>query len=258
MKTITFLAILAFGCTATTSHAQFSASTGFDYTSGKYGQSENTTISTWHISGDYTYRVWSAQVYVPYEQITSPLGTVVINGRPRLQNRINAKNQDKTETESGLGDAELSLSYNASKAFSRNWSVVLTGAVKLPTADEEKGLGTGKTDYGFALDLSRSFDRLSLSTSFGYRIVGKPTGSDLCNYAYGNAGFGYWITDTTNLHLAFECYQRYSTTTNVDNELSFGVNQHLADHWDIEAHALAGLSQSAPDYGAGTSVRFSF
>jgi hypothetical protein len=258
MKTITLLASLTLGFTATTSLAQFAASTGFDYTAGKYGQSEETTISTWHVSGEYTYRTWSTQVYIPYEQITSPLGTIVINGRPRLQNRINAKNQGKTETESGLGDAELSLSYNTSKAFSKNWSVVFTGAVKLPTADEEKGLGTGTTDYGCALDLSRSFDRLSLSTSFCYRIVGKPTGSDLCNYAYGNAGFGYWITDTTNLHLAFECYQRYSTTTNVDNELSFGVNQHLADHWDLEVHALAGLSQSAPDYGAGASLRLSF
>jgi hypothetical protein len=258
MKTSTILILLVLGLAATTSQAQFSASTGFDALSGKYGQTESTTLSTWYLAGDYTYRTWSARIYVPHEHVTSPQSSVVINGRPRLQNRINAKNQGKTVSESGLGDIELSLSYNASAALSKSWSAVLTGAVKLPTADEEKGLGTGKADYGFALDLSRSFDRLSLSASFGYRVVGNPTGAELQNYAYGNAGFGYWITDTTNLHLAFECYQRYSAKTNVDNELSFGVNQHLADHWDLEVHALAGLSQSAPDYGAGASVRYSF
>lgn len=130
--------------------------------------------------------------------------------------------------------------------------------MKFATADEEKGLGTGKTDYGFAFDLSRTIDRFTPSIGFGYRIVGKPTDSDLKNYANASIGLGYWITDNTNLSLSFDCYQRSSASSNVDNELTLGLNQHLAKHWDIEAHILVGLSQSAPDYGAGASIRCSF
>ena len=254
----TILAALAICLTLTTSQAQFAVSTGFDTNSGKYGFAEKTTIFTWHATAEYTYEAWSARVDVPRERVTSPVGTIVIAGRPRLQNRINARNQGLTQTESGLGDVEGSISFDACHGSQTGWSAVLTGNVKFATADEEKGLGTGKTDYGFAFDLSRTIDRLTPSIGFGYHIVGKPTGSDLKNYATGSIGLGYWLTDSTNLNLSFDCYQRSSASSNVDNELSLGLNQHLAKHWDIEAHALVGLSQSAPDYGAGASVRFSF
>ena len=40
----------------------------------------------------------------------------------------------------------------------------LTGKLKLPTADESKGLGTGRPDFAFLVDLYRTFDRV---TGFG-------------------------------------------------------------------------------------------
>jgi len=111
---------------------------------------------------------------------------------------------------------------------------------------------------GLGFSLARNIGRLTPSIGFGYRVVGKPEGSDLKNYTYGSVGLGYWVTDSTNLNLSFNTYQSSSESSGVDNELSLGLNQNLGKHWDLEIHALAGLSTHAPDYGAGTSVRFSF
>ncbi len=252
------LALFALCLAAPFAHAQFAASVGFDATSGKYGYDTETKVSLWSLTGEYAYEGLITRIVIPQLHVTSPVGTVIIAGRPRLQNRINTLNQGKTETESGRGDVELSASYDFLHNRETDWSLALGGSVKLPTADDEKGLGTGKTDYGIALDLSRSFGRFTPSIGFGYRIVGNPTGADLKNYAYASIGVGFWITDTTNLSLNFESDQPYSASSGVDNGLTLGLNQHLGKRWDIEAHVLVGLSESAPDKGLGASVRFTF
>ena len=252
------LALFAMCLAAPLAHAQFAASTGFDYTSGKYGYDTETKVSSWNVTGEYAYEGLTTRIVIPQLRVTSPVGTVVIAGRPRLQNRINALNQGKTETESGRGDVELSASYNFLHNRETDWSLSLAGSVKLPTADDDKGLGTGKTDYGIALDLSRSFGHFTPTIGFGYRIIGNPTGANLKDYAYASIGAGFWITDTTNLSLTLESDQPDSASSGVDNELSLGLNQHLGKHWDIEAHVLVGLSKSAPDKGLGASVRFTF
>jgi hypothetical protein len=190
--------------------------------------------------------------------MTSPVGVIVISGHPRLQNKINAKNQGKTQTESGIGDVEAFLSYNVCHGVKTDWSAVFTGSVKLPTADDSKGLGSGKTDYGLAFDLSRAIGRFTPSIGFGYRIIGNPSGADLRNYFCASLGVGYWISNATNLNLTFESNQRSSASSNVDNELSLGLNHHLGKVWDFEAHGLVGLSQAAPNLGVGASVRYGF
>ncbi|MFT3783984.1 MAG: transporter [Nibricoccus sp.] len=259
MKTSSLLALAVVSLTtAAAGRAQLAVSTGFDYSSGKYGLAEKTKVLTWHATAEYSYDAWSTRVYVPYEHVESPAGTVVIAGRPRLTARLNARNQGKTHTESGIGDAEASVSFDACHDLKNDWSAVITGTVKLATGDEEKGLGTGKKDYALGLNLSRNIDRLTPSVGLGYRFVGKPTASDLKDYAYASVGLGWWATDATNLNVSFDSYQPSSKSSGVDNELSFGVNQHLGKHWDIEAHILIGLTDAAPDLGLGCSVSVTF
>jgi hypothetical protein len=107
---------LVFCLAAPLAHAQFAASTGVDYTSGDYGLSTKTKISTWAITGEYSYEGWTARLFAPYERVTSPVGVIVISGHPRLEKRVNAQNQGKTQSESGVSDVEASLSYDTLKS----------------------------------------------------------------------------------------------------------------------------------------------
>lgn len=258
IRLLSRFAWLAAAGLAVAARAQPAVSAGFDYTTGSYGLNTKTDLSTWNVTAEYQYQGWTARIVTPYERVTSPVGVIIVSGHPRLQKRLNVLNQGKTQTETGLGDVEASLSVDLCHGSDSAWSVSASGFVKLPTADEDKGLGTGKADYGVALDFSRKFDRFVPALGLGYRVVGNPAGADLKNYAYGTVGLGYWVTDDTNLNLTFEIDQRSSATSNVDNELSLGLNHHFAQAWDLELHLLAGLSTAAPDFGCGASLRYSF
>jgi hypothetical protein len=241
---------------APATRAETSASTGFDFTSGSYGLDTKTRVSSWNVAGEYSCEGWSAKVIAPYERVTGPVGLIVINGHPRLEKRLNEINKGKTQTASGIGDAEIWLSREI--VGKEDWSASFSGMIKLPTGDDEKGLGSGKTDYGLSLDVSRKVDRFIPSLGVGYRFVGKIDGAELRDYFYCSAGLSYWLTDDTNFNITFESDQPASKGSHVDNEISVGVNRHFGQRWDVEFHLLAGLSNAAPDFGAGGSFRFSF
>ena len=57
-----------------------------------------------------------------------------------------------TSSASGLGDVTASAGYALFASADHTFGLDLTGKVKFATADENKGLGTGKNDYGLALD----------------------------------------------------------------------------------------------------------
>ncbi len=75
-------------------------------------------------------------------------------------------------TETGLGDV---LIHGSRKFISEKTAgFTLSGglAVKLPTADKKKGLGTGEPDFGGFLLLKKAFGSIALSALGGYIING--------------------------------------------------------------------------------------
>jgi hypothetical protein len=83
----------------------------------------------------------------------------------------------------GFGDAKLGLKY----AFLNDYrgdavGLALRGVVKLPTASDTDGLGTGKTQFAGDLVLSKTLNYgADLHASIGYEINGDPDGIDLPN-----------------------------------------------------------------------------
>ena len=84
----------------------------------------------------------------------------------------------------GFGDIRLGAKYNILDDYFRSDAVGLAvkGTVKLPTADEKKGLGTGKTSFGADLILSKNLNRKAdLHGSIGYEINSDPDAVDIGN-----------------------------------------------------------------------------
>ena len=83
----------------------------------------------------------------------------------------------------GFGDAKLGLKY----AFLNDYrgdavGLALRGVVKLPTASDTDGLGTGKTAFAADLVLSKTINYgADLHASVGYEINSDPDGIDLPN-----------------------------------------------------------------------------
>ena len=91
---------------------------------------------------------------------------------------------DNPTWQTGFGDIRIGAKYKFLDDYYGHDGLGLAGKVyvKLPTADDSKGLGTGKADFGVDLIASKNLSYgADLHASIGYRITGDPSGINLAN-----------------------------------------------------------------------------
>ncbi|MBN2056766.1 OmpA family protein [bacterium] len=75
--------------------------------------------------------------------------------------------------DNGFGDIYMNLKAGLLKeAGGPGIGLLLFG--KVPTADEDKGLGTGETDFGGKLLVSKHTERVGFHLNLGYTVIGEP------------------------------------------------------------------------------------
>ena len=95
-----------------------------------------------------------------------------------------AGDADPASWQTGFGDIKVGLKYNLLDDYYRSDGVglALKAVAKLPTADEAKGLGTGKAAFAADLILSKHLNRAAdIHASIGYEFGGSPSEFDLGN-----------------------------------------------------------------------------
>lgn len=121
-------------------------------------------------------------------------------------------------------------------------------AVKLPTADEQEGLGTGERDYGGFFALHQRIGSYTASLLGGYIKVGDPAGVDYNDtWLYGiglSRAFGW-----TEVYASFE--GRRSTVKGADDPLEIGLGFFHAFTSDVAVRmgVFAGLNDGGPAFG---------
>jgi outer membrane protein OmpA-like peptidoglycan-associated protein len=88
-----------------------------------------------------------------------------------------------TPWETGRGDLKVGIKFGFLNDYAGDpVGLALRGVVKIPTADEDLGLGTGKVSWGGDLTLSKSLDeKADIHLSVGYTVNGDPDDVDLSN-----------------------------------------------------------------------------
>ena len=61
--------------------------------------------------------------------------------------------------------------------------VDFTGRIKLPTASESKGLGSGKTDFAVQVNVDKNFNGPYVSSGLGYKILGDQVSSVMITWS---------------------------------------------------------------------------
>ncbi|MDX2094643.1 MAG: hypothetical protein SFW64_01690 [Alphaproteobacteria bacterium] len=230
--------------------AKFKLSTGFDYSKGDYGQSADTEVWYVPVSGKLEVDDWTVKLTVPWLSIKGP-GAVIGGGGGVVTNSSGA-----VTTESGLGDVVASLTYTANIAS--DTYLDLTTKVKLPTADEDRGLGTGETDYTVQADLSRQFGPLSLYTGAGYKFVGSNNTLNLDDIWIANVGFGYDVTKSVNAGLTYDWREAAASSTENPSEITAYVNVKATDRINVQLYGLTGFSDGSPNGGGGILAGYKF
>ena len=237
-------------------------SAGFESSTGDYGQ-EAVSTDIWYfpVVTKATYRNWTARLTVPYMRIKGP-GTVI--GGVVVCRDISGKEDDcsvvnpgsTVTTESGLGDIIGALTYTID-IEKHDIFLDFTGKIKFPTADEDKRLGTGETDYEIRMDSTKIFGSAYIFGGVGRRFVGSPSQFQLDDIWLLNAGGGYQVNRKFGVGASYD-FRESSSTTDDPSEATGYLTYKVTDSVTAMLYGLIGFSDGSPDTGAGLQFSYKF
>jgi len=188
-------------------------SLGGYFSSGKYGLDSDTDITFVPLSYELAKFPWRLSLSAPYLDIEGQNGIVPQTGNVRpVRGRITRPLPSMNMRESGLCDISLKAAYQPQAMFLDLAYMEFAVLVKLPTADAEKGLGTGETDFSAQWDLFQTVDANTWFATLGYIARGKTGLYDLQNSAYLSLGAIHQFSATSSLGISFDYSQAASNS----------------------------------------------
>ncbi len=226
---------------------QFSSSLGVDYSSGDYGAVKDTDVWAIPMSVKYKTDTWNIRASTSYLRVTSPSfvtpdGEFIDSGNVASVKRV---------TEEGMGDINIAGTYNLLDDRKYPVGLDVSAKVKIPTADEDKFLGTGKTDFGLNTEIFQSFGNWSPYWNVGYKWRGDPKDFNLKNIWSSSIGTDYRINDTFNVGIGYDWQQKTTKFSENAQEASAYVNYRVNDSNKLNFYMLTGFSNASPNFGSG-------
>lgn len=166
--------------------------------------------------------------------------------------------EDIRREAAGLGDIVLKGRYYLTEDRGDIPAISPFLRLKFPTADEDKGLGTGEFDFGFGVELDKKFGRVGLFADFGYTIIGDPPGVDLRNrFSYGG-GVSYDFTNELTGSVALAGSTALVRGRPGPLDLFLQLTHRVTKAASVFGGVSVGLTNGSPDFGVtiGTSYRF--
>lgn len=232
-------------------NATFTFSAGTEYTTGRYGGDADIEDLYVPLTATLDYGRTQFRLTTPYLSVTAPEGTVIYGpgGEP-------IPGTGDITTESGLGDIIASFTlYDVINSPRLGLAMDLTGKAKFGTADADKGLGTGEHDYTLQADFYKFFAKLTLMGTVGYKFRGDPIEVDLEDALVTSLGFNYKVTPETSAGLFFDYRESAIPGNDSIQEISGFLSRQFNEKWRFQFYALAGLTDSSPDWAAGIKIK---
>ena len=160
-------------------------------------------------------------------------------------------------TQSGLGDIITAFSHNLIDHAPTGIAFDITARLKIPTASTHHNLGSGKVDYAIQGDLFKTISKFTLNATFGYRILGNPSGVTFHNVLYGAAGMGYRLSSVSTIGTSFNMGQSPLRLQD-SRDLTIYLAQRVSDNFRLNIYGLRGFSSRSPDWGGGINLRYVF
>lgn len=202
---------------------------GAGYKAGDFGTATKSSLYYFSPTLGYVAPKFDMSVTAPYMELTN-------------------KTLGQTQTENGLGDIILHagsiLIPKGTSIFSLNGAL----SIKLPTADEAIGMGTGEVDYGASIGVNREIDDIGFSLTGGYIKVGDPVGINYNDiYLYGVEVSKQF--SKSNINISFDGRKSIIPDTANTQEVSIGFFHIINNNYVIRGSTFKGLNSSGPDLG---------
>ena len=166
-------------------------------------------------------------------------------------------NPDDGETEGGFSDTTLALKTSLLPEGEILPSFLLKTIVKLPTGDEDKGLGSGETDTTLLMVASKTVGHATLHGNIGYTFIGGGSNDD--NIIYGIALEYSVIPKLALVGEAFmETENDFDKEAHTINPL-VGLRYHLTEKITLDTAFSMGICyDQKTDYGIISGMAISF
>jgi hypothetical protein len=257
LAVIVLLAVSAsasWGQSAPVRHFTFKMGAGYDQ--GTFGSTEVSRAAYAPFSLRYTGKWAEVGVSTAFVRIDTAGGVRLIDGVPTQTDSSNGPLQ-----ESGIGDTTLRTRFflvNDEGRESAKPSVTPFVKVKLPTADESRGLGTGKVDYGFGVELDKIVGPIFLFGDLGYTVMGKIPTLPFRNRPAASFGIGKQIGESVTVSSMVDWRRSIIAGNPNPTELVGMLSYRASRTVTITPNAFVGLSSGSSDFGVGMQLGFKF
>jgi hypothetical protein len=250
---ILFLSLILPATSAFSEEAVTTAYLGAEFSRGKFGQS--TPTETWYypVSLKYERGPFTLKGSVSYLTIKGPAN--VVGGG---EDFIDLGGTAATRSVSGWGDLVVGGTWAVYESSASGWLVEAGAKIKFGTADENRGLGTGKNDYSLQGDVYKSLGSGTLFFTIGNRKMGDPEGVDLRDPWFTSLGWSQRLTPATSAGLVYDFRQPVVAGHDPAREITAFVSHKLTNTWKLQAYAVGGLSNASPDAALGLVISASY
>ena len=229
-----------------------------NYSSGKYGTDTTTEIIYAPLSIQRLFKDGDVALVVPFLSVTGNGSVTLLSGVPNRRTTAGTGLGPRI-TEIGLGDMVLRGRYYA--IDEKNWwpTIALIARLKIPTAQSQRGLGTGEFDEGLGVETTKSFgEKWLLFADAGFTWIGKPAGFNLRNQWNYDVGIGYNFTKALTMSLYFEEYRAAVEGNQNPQDILISLNYQWTPKLGVIAYSQVGLSDGAPAYAVSLGLSRKF
>lgn len=244
VRSACFIASLAVCCAMPGAAAgKLSFIAGAEWSEGDYNQAADTTVFYEFLAARYTTAPWSFRVTVPFLQVDGPAS--VVDGE--------VESVGINRSVGGVGDVSFATTYTVSWKPERLY-LDLIARVRLPTGDDDKGLGSGETDFVALASLNRDFESLTIYADVGRRFLGSSAERPRQDGWLFSAGISTPLAGKTEIGASVDWREAAYNTASDPAEVSAYVRFDVSEDLRMNIYAFAGLSDGSADGGAGLTL----
>lgn len=226
----------------------FSLNIGQDFSNGDYGEETESDVNVTTFGGRLRLGDWSLAASSGYIDLGAEPDTIITlpGGREILLR--------EGEEIKGFTDLVVSASGLLFEEGDRAPGVFLFSSVKLPTADDENGLGTGAADYSASLEFSKTFGSSIIYAYGGGRVRGDSDVIETRNSINAGLGVQQLIGDKLVAALSYDYRGASFEGGDEAQEVTLLVSWQATKRLTLSSYAYTGFTDASPEFGAGLLV----
>ena len=224
------------------------------FSSGDYGESLKTDILYFPVSYSVNKGKWAAELTVPHLRVDGVSSVLVNVGGVNRAVAGTAREQN-----SGIGDSTLAVTYQMDPISESSPFIDLRLDIKIPTADQNRGLGTGEMDYSTQVDISQNYGNSVLFGTFGYTFRGKTDlYAGLEDSAYLQLGVARPLNPKWNIGAFYDFREPASMFSAEVHELVPYFSWQISESWSFTGLTAFGFTEASADTAVLGQISYSW